>query len=102
ILGRSLGYDVVERVMPAEGLLEDIQNGRCTEAFATGTAAVICSISEINEQDGTALALKEVPGPVAQKIRRELVDIQEGRKEDLFGWLTKVPFSHRWSKQLSG
>ncbi|MGH8645566.1 MAG: branched-chain amino acid aminotransferase [Gammaproteobacteria bacterium] len=101
ILGRSLGFEVVERIMPVEELIEDIHNGRGTEAFVTGTAAVICSISEISEQDGTALALKEVPGPVAQRIRQELVDIQEGRKEDLLGWVTKVPLSHRWSKQLS-
>lgn len=90
-LGRSLGFDVVERVMPVETLLRDIQRGRCTEAFASGTAAVICAISEICERNGTVLSLNEAPGHVAQRIRQGLLDIQEGRQEDTFGWLTQVP-----------
>jgi len=90
-LARSLGHEVVEETMPIDVLLSDIGNGRCSEAFASGTAAVVTPISVIADVDGTEYTLPQDPGPVALSLKEALLGIQEGRQEDPFGWVQPVP-----------
>ncbi len=86
-LARSLGHEVSEETMSIDELLADIGNGRCSEAFASGTAAVVSPISAVGDGDGTEYALPEDPGPVAMSLKDALLGIQEGRQEDPFGWV---------------
>jgi branched-chain amino acid aminotransferase len=88
-LARHKGYEVVERTMPIEELLADIKSGSCVEAFACGTAAIVSPISVIAEADGTAYELSQ-SDVVAAELRRGLLDIQERRTEDPFGWTSEV------------
>jgi branched-chain amino acid aminotransferase len=90
-LARSLGHEVVEETLPIDDLLADIGNGRCSEAFASGTAAVVSPISVIGDADGTDYTLPEDPGPVALSLKEALLGIQEGRQEDPFGWVHRIP-----------
>jgi branched-chain amino acid aminotransferase len=90
-LARSLGHEVVEETMAIDDLLSDIGNGRCSEAFASGTAAVVSPISVIGDTDGTEYALPQDPGPVAMSLKEALLGIQEGRQEDPFGWVREIP-----------
>ncbi len=89
-LARSLGHEVVEATMPIDDLLADIGNGRCSEAFASGTAAVVSPISVVGDADGTEYALPDDPGPVAMSLKEALLGIQEGRQEDPFGWVRPI------------
>ena len=86
-LARDLGIPVWEGKIAIDALLQQVRSRRCTEAFACGTAAVIAPISVIGETDGARYELPEVPGPVANRLRDELLDIQEGRAPDRFDWL---------------
>ena len=88
-LARHLGYEVIERVIPIEELLADIQSGRCKEAFACGTAAIVSPISVIADADDTAYELEEVD-QVAAQLRDKLLDIQERRCADPFGWIVEL------------
>lgn len=81
----SMDIRVVERTMPIAGLLTDIINGSCSELFSCGTAAIICPISEIGDEDGARMALPET-GKMATQLKKALLDIQEGRADDPYDW----------------
>jgi branched-chain amino acid aminotransferase len=84
-LAPSLGMKVVERRMPIDELLPLIASGRCTEAFACGTAAVISPISMIADQ-GEEYAFDRERGECTEALYERIVGIQEGRCEDELGW----------------
>jgi branched-chain amino acid aminotransferase len=88
-LARLQGLEVVERAIPVDELLDDIAAGRCTELFACGTAAIVCPIAAVGEEDGSAVGLAE-RGRVANQLRAAILDIQEGRADDPFGWMVKA------------
>ncbi len=85
-LARMLEINIVERTIPVDELLDDIDAGRCSELFATGTAAIICPLSELGEADGTRWQLPQVDN-LAAKLKRALLDIQEGYAPDSFSWM---------------
>ncbi len=89
-LARQFGYTVRERRLAIEELLAAVADGRCTEFFACGTAAVVTPISVLGHPDGERLALPEA-APVAERLRGALVDIQEGRRQDQFAWVHPLP-----------
>ncbi|MDA5194718.1 branched-chain amino acid aminotransferase [Govanella unica] len=89
-LARHRGYKLVERVMNMEALLGDIRDGRCSEVFACGTAAIVNPIALFGEADGRTVPLPSAT-PVASELRQALLDIQEGRGSDPFGWIVEVP-----------
>lgn len=89
-LAQDLGLKVFERAMDVEELLQSVKSGNCSEAFACGTAAIVSPISELGDGD-TRLKLPSAPGPVAERLRGVLLDIQEGRVEDRFGWMQRLP-----------
>jgi branched-chain amino acid aminotransferase len=88
-LARSSGLTVNEGRIDINTLVADISSGRCTEAFGCGTAAVLLPISAIG-YGGSLYELQGAEGRIATKLRRDLLDIQEGRAADRFGWLHKV------------
>ena len=88
-LAKHKGYSVIERPMPIDELLADIKSGRCIEAFACGTAAIVSPISVIADADDTAYDLSQID-TVAAELRAGLLDIQERRVEDPFGWVSEV------------
>jgi branched-chain amino acid aminotransferase len=90
-LARSEGMTVHERRIHVDELIEHIKSGHCSEAFACGTAAVIAPIAELGETDGTVYPLQNVGGDVTINMRDRLIDIQEGRAEDPFGWMMELP-----------
>jgi branched-chain amino acid aminotransferase len=85
-LARHLGITANETTMPVDELLRNIECGRCSEAFACGTGAIICPISAIGDARGEAIELPEV-NRMAATLRAALLDIQEGRADDPFGWV---------------
>jgi len=85
-LARMLEINIVERTIPVDELLDDIDAGRCSELFATGTAAIICPLSELGEADGTRWQLPQVDS-LAAKLKRALLDILEGYAPDRFNWM---------------
>jgi len=89
VLARELGWTVVERAMPIADLLRQIVSGECSELFACGTAAIVCPISMIGDDD------RQYPLAVidarARILRERLLEIQERRAPDPYGWTTDVP-----------
>ncbi|QIL91570.1 branched-chain amino acid aminotransferase [Microbulbifer harenosus] len=88
-LARDAGLEVHERAIDIDDLLQLVASGTCTEAFACGTAAIVSPISELGDGE-QRYRLAQAPGPVAMQLRTALLDIQEGRAEDRFGWMHLV------------
>ena len=72
--------------MPVDDLLHDIEAGLCSELFACGTGAIVAPIKAIGEADGKEWLLPDV-GRLSATLRDALLDIQEGKAEDPFGWV---------------
>ncbi len=85
-LAKHLGIRTTERVMPVDELIRDIAAGRCTELFACGTGAIVAPIGTIGEADGTKFELPVV-NRMSFQLRDALLDIQEGKAGDPFGWV---------------
>ena len=99
-LARHLGIGAKDPVMPIDELLHDIESGRCSEAFACGTGAIISPIAAIGEADGKVFELREV-NQMAAILKDALLDIQEGRAADPFGWILDPRDSQQLASQLN-
>lgn len=71
-------------------LYNEIFEISCTEAFCTGTAAVITPISSVSFNGNTRTFNDGKPGPITTKLYELLIGIQRLDKEDDFGWIDKV------------
>jgi branched-chain amino acid aminotransferase len=84
-LASHLGITPKEQVLSIDELLESIASGRCSEAFASGTAAIVSPIAAIGEPGGRVFELPA--GDIANRLRSALLEIQEGRSQDEFRWM---------------
>ncbi|MDO4750396.1 MAG: branched-chain amino acid aminotransferase [Eubacteriales bacterium] len=93
---KSWGYDVEERTLTIDELIEAAQNGTLEEAWGTGTAAVISPIGEIRYEGkdyflgGNTAESLNVIGPLTQKLYDTLTGIQWGTIEDSNNWIEPV------------
>ncbi len=83
---REMGVPVEERKISVTEVEEAFKKGTITEAFGTGTAAVVSAISTINISgiDYTLAA----PGPdsLQLKAKKRLNEIRLGLADDVYGW----------------
>jgi len=89
-LGRKLGYEVEERRISIDEVLEAVRTGHMDEAFGTGTAAVISPVGKLGYEDEEYIISGGKIGPISQKFYDTLTGIQYGRLEDDMGWITKI------------
>lgn len=89
-LARQLGYEVEEKRLAIDEIFEDARTGKLTEAFGTGTAAVISPVGELCWKDEKLVIGGGSIGPVAQKLYDTLTGIQYGKLPDENGWVVKL------------
>jgi len=89
-LAREAGLVAEERKISVEEWETAVREGRMTEAFACGTAAVITPIGAVKSRRGSFVMSDGKNGPVAMKLRQKLVDIQHGLAPDTHGWMHTV------------
>ena len=90
-LAAELGHKVEERKIAIEEWREGVTSGRIREVFACGTAAVVTPLGRLAWEGGeVVMSEDDEVGPVTQRIRRALLDLQHGRAEDTHGWLHRV------------
>ena len=85
-LMRNWGYDVQERQISVDELLEAASSGKLEEAWGTGTAAVVSPIGQLFYSGNTYQISGNQIGELTQKLYDELTGIQWGKKADSFGW----------------
>jgi branched-chain amino acid aminotransferase len=93
-LAEDLGHKVEERRISADEWREGVRSGEITEAFASGTAAVITPIGRLAWAEGDLTigdhSVDHGVGPVTASLRASLLDLQYGRVPDPRGWLTRL------------
>jgi branched-chain amino acid aminotransferase len=89
-LAPTLGYEVEERLIDVNVLKADIKTGWVTEAFGSGTAAVITPVCKLNYKNSTLPLGNGNVGEVTQQLYDSLTGIQTGKSEDTFGWIKFV------------
>lgn len=85
-LCKSWGYDVEERRISVEEIIEAQKSGKLEEVFGTGTAAVISPVGKLRYVDDVMLINNGEIGPVSQKLYDTMTGIQYGKLDDPFGW----------------
>ncbi|MDB4836923.1 branched-chain amino acid aminotransferase [Marinomonas sp.] len=88
-LAADLGMTVTERDLTVAELLERAAKPE-VEAVLSGTAAVLTSVGTFIHNDKEYKVGSGESGPIADKLRQVLNDIQWGKAEDKHGWLTKI------------
>jgi branched-chain amino acid aminotransferase len=89
-VAKELGFRTEERRISIDDWEVDLREGRMTEAFACGTAAVITPIGTVKSTKGTWVIGDGQSGPVSMKLREQLLNIQHGLVPDTHGWLHSV------------
>jgi branched-chain amino acid aminotransferase len=89
-LAGPLGFKVEERQIDINELIADIRSGKVTEAFGTGTAAVITPVGHLAYRDELHQLSTGGVGRLTQKLYDTLTGIQYGLVEDTFGWIRKI------------
>ncbi len=84
-----LGYSVEERAVSIDEVLEWHSKGDLDELFATGTAAGIISISELNYKT-KIIRLEQKDNSLAKQLNLKLENIKRSKEADLFEWNENV------------
>lgn len=89
-LAPELGYSVAETHIDVQEMLADIRASKITEAFGTGTGAVVAPVGKLGYKGVAYLLNNGEIGPVTQRLRQALTDVQFGRVPDTHGWTLKI------------
>lgn len=81
----DMGMEVIEKAIPKKELLKLLQDGKVDSLFATGTAAAITFIEEI-DVDGDLFSLESHKDEKVLNIKKRMEDIKFNRVEDANGW----------------
>ena len=87
---KDWGYEVEERKISADELLEAQANGTLEECWGTGTAAVISPVGKLRYKDDVMDINGGNIGELSQKLYDTITGIQLGRLPDERGWRVKV------------
>jgi branched-chain amino acid aminotransferase len=85
-LAKKAGIEVEERRVSVKEVIEGIENGSLTDAFAAGTAATVTPIGAIGYQGKTYTLTDPATRTISAGIAKTLNDIRYGLAPDEFGW----------------
>lgn len=84
---QDMGIEVEETAVDIHEMAKCAENGRLTEIFGTGTAAVISPVGEFFYKDKSYIVNGGKMGEVSKKLYETLTGIQNGLVEDKHGWV---------------
>ena len=82
--------EVKEEKLDIDFLMEAAQEGRLSEAFGCGTAALITPIGELLYKDQSVIINDHKIGQITHLLYDTLSSIQWGEAEDIYGWTRRV------------
>lgn len=89
-LARDAGLTVREERYSIDQWQADSESGRITETFACGTAAVVTPVGKVTRGTSSFTVGAGGPGQITAMLKDKLVNIQRGRAEDPYGWVTRL------------
>jgi branched-chain amino acid aminotransferase len=85
---RHKNFEVVERPITIDEIVEASKNGQLEEAFGTGTAVGIAMIQEIGYKDSVIHVSHNCP--IGQLVLDTINGVRIGKITDLLNWMVKV------------
>ncbi len=86
---KDMGFNVEERPLSLNDVIDAYRAGLLYEVFGTGTAATISLIKELRYKD-YVMEFNVDAWQTAPEIKKRLDDIRYGRREDTHGWMVKA------------
>lgn len=86
---KEIGFNVEERRLSIDEVIEAHKAGLLYEVFGTGTAATISLIKELRYKD-YVMEFNTDLWQTAPEVKNRLNDIRYGKREDNNGWMVKV------------
>ena len=87
---KAWGYEVEERMLTIDELIDAAESGALEEAWGTGTAAVVSPVGQIAYLGKNHIVCEGKIGDVTQKLYDTITGIQWGKIEDNYGWAVPV------------
>jgi branched-chain amino acid aminotransferase len=85
-LAKDMGMKIEERRVSVDEIGEGLKNGSVTEAFGTGTAAVVAPIEMIKIKGEELLVPVAGPESFQLRVKEKLNNIRMGIEADTHGW----------------
>ena len=79
-----------ERKITIDEIVKGILEGSVTEAFGTGTAAVVSPIGKLLYKDKEYLINNGIEGKISKLMFDKLDSIRTGKEKDIHGWMLEV------------
>ncbi len=83
---KEMGFEVEEKQLSIDDIIQAYKAGLLYEVFGTGTAATISMIKELRYKD-FVMQFDVDNWKTAPTLKKWLTDIREGRREDKYGWM---------------
>ncbi len=87
---RKWGIKVSERLFTIDDVIAGQKDGSLSEAFGSGTAAVISPVGSVHYQGQDYQVADGKTGEISQRLYDHLLSLQYGKGEDEFGWMTRL------------
>jgi len=89
VLLKEMGFEVEERELSIDDVMDAHKAGILYEVFGTGTAATISFIKELRYKD-YVMEFDTEKWKTAPELKRRLNAIRYGQEPDNFGWMYKI------------
>ena len=86
---KEMGVALEERKINIDEVVSAYKDGKVSEIFGTGTAAVIAPIKELN-YNGFAMNFDVDKYKISGAVKKWLTDIREGKIKDKYDWMFRV------------
>ncbi len=86
---RDMGFNVEERPLSLDDVIDAFRAGLLYEVFGTGTAATISLIKELRYKD-YVMEFDVNAWQTAPEVKKRLDDIRYGKREDTHNWMLKA------------
>ncbi len=86
---KEMGFNVEERLLSIDDIIDAYKANLLYEVFGTGTAATISLIKELRYKD-FVMQFDVDSWKTAPTIKKWLTDIRESKREDKYNWMMKV------------
>jgi branched-chain amino acid aminotransferase len=86
---KEMGFNVEERPLSIDDIIDAYKAGLLYEVFGTGTAATISLIKELRYKD-FVMEFDVTKWKTAPTLKKWLTDIREGKRVDKYQWMKKV------------
>ncbi len=90
---KDKGFEVEERPITIDEVVQFSKEGMLEEAFGTGTAVAIAMVEAIGYKDEVITLPQE--NPVSHDMKTTLDEIKTQKREDQHGWIVPVPIEEK-------